>query len=278
MARAENKESAGPTARLVAKMVLSIRKQRGWSQERLGQELGYSGAAVSALETLAQPPSDQMLMRLEAVLGEGSGFFLNAMVTIRRERYPAEFQRFAELERDAVSLLAFSMHTIHGLFQTEGYMRALFSGTYPLTSEARVEELVVGRMERKQLFDREPTAMIGVILDESVLTRMMGSVEVMRNQLLHLIECSERRNVTMQVLALDCGLDGEYAADRGPLTLIETRGHEHLAYMEIQDVSMLVDDPAAVSVYSQRYAKIRAQALSPRMSLDLIARLAGEQR
>ncbi|CAM5637543.1 transcriptional regulator [Streptomyces spiroverticillatus] len=276
VASSENKVLAGPTARLVAKTVLAIRRQRGWSQDRLGHELGYSGAAVSALETLAQPPSDQMLLRLEAVLGEGSGFFTDAMASIQRERYASEFQAFSDLEREAVALHIYSMHVIHGLFQTEAYMRALFNGGYPINSEARVEELTVGRLARKQLFDREPTAMIEAILDESVLTRGIGSKAIMRDQLLHITECAKRRNVSVRVLTLDCGYEGEYAGDRGPFTLIETREHELRAYTEIQDLSTLIDDPATVSVHSQRYAKIREQALSPRKSLDLIEQLAGE--
>ena len=257
-------------------MVIAIRKQRGWSQVQLGQELGYTGAAVSALETLAQPPSDAMLLRLEEVLGEGSGFFRDAMIAIRQERYPTKFQAFADLERGAVSLHIYSMHVIHGLFQTEEYMRALFNGTYPLNSEARVEEMTVGRIARAQLLDREPTAMIEIIIDEAVLSRTIGSKAIMRGQLLYLIECAKRRNVTMRVLTLESGGEGEYAGDRGPLTLIETREHERRAYMEIQDISMLIDDPTAVSTYSQRYAKIREQALSPRKSLGFVEQLAGE--
>jgi transcriptional regulator with XRE-family HTH domain len=276
MARAENKETAGPTARLVARMVISIRKQKGWTQTRLGQELGYSGAAVSALETLVQPPSEQMLMRLEAVLGEGSGFFTNALIAIRREKYPAKFQGFVDLEREAVSLLIYSMHVIHGLFQTEAYMRALFNGTYPLNSEARVETMTAGRLARQQLLDREPIAMIEIILDEAVLSRMIGSKEIMRDQLLHLMQCAKRRNVTVRVLPLDCGLEGEYSGDRGPFTLIETCKHDHQAYTEILDISMLIDDPATVSVHAQRYAKIREQAHTPRQSLGFIEQLAGD--
>ncbi|MEU8886994.1 helix-turn-helix transcriptional regulator [Streptomyces sp. NPDC048442] len=276
VASSDNKETAGPTARLVAKMVIAIRKQKGWSQVTLGNELGYTGAAVSALETLAQPPSDAMLLRLEEVLGEGSGFFRDAMIAIRRERYPTEFQAFADLEREAVSLHIYSMHVIHGLFQSEEYMRALFNGGSPLNSSARVEELVVGRIARKQLLDREPIAMIEIIIEEAVLSRTIGNKAVMRGQLLYLIECAKRRNVTVRVLTLNSGDEGEYAGDRGPLTLIETREHEHRAYMEIQDISMLIDDATAVSTYSQRYAKIREQSLSPRKSLSFVEQLVGK--
>ncbi|GAA3488180.1 helix-turn-helix transcriptional regulator [Streptomyces cremeus] len=278
MARAENKETAGPAARLVAKMVLAIRKQRGWSQERTGQELGFSGAAISAMETCAQPPSDQMLIRLEEVMGGGSGFFEEARTAVRREKFPPLFQDFAGLEARAATLLLYSMQTVHGLFQTEAYARALISGGYPPVSETRAEELVQARMERQALFDREPTALIELVIEEAVLTRLVGNEEIMRGQMRHLAACARRRNVTLQVLKQDCGQYGEYAGDRGNLTVLETLDNERLVYLEIQDESMLIEDPTKVSLYFQRYAKIRSQALGPRESLGLIEQLAGEQR
>ena len=100
----------------------------------------------------------------------------------------------------------------------------------------------------------------------------------MREQLLHLAECARRRNVTLQVLPMDCGLSGEHAGDRGGMNVVETPEHDHLVYLEPQDESLLISDPAKVSTYAQRYAKIRAQALDPRESLGLIEELAGEQR
>ncbi|MCX5207274.1 helix-turn-helix transcriptional regulator [Streptomyces sp. NBC_00237] len=278
MARTENKETAGPAARLVARMVLTIRKQRGWSQERLGQELGFTGAAVSAMETCAQPPSDQMLVRLEEVLGEGSGFFEESRKAVRREKFPPLFQDFADLEARAATLFLYSMQTVHGLFQTEAYARALIGGGFPQLSEPRVEELVQARLERRSLLDREPTALIELVIEEAVLTRAIGSTEIMRDQLLHLAACARRRNVTLQVLAQDCGLYGENAGDRGNLTVIETLSNDRLVYLEVQDESILIEDPVKVSLYFQRYAKIRSQAMGPRESLGLIEQLAGEQR
>lgn len=46
--------------------------------------------------------------------------------------------------------------------------------------------------------------------------------------------------------------------------------------MEIEDQGLLISQPAEVSQLTHRYAKIRAQALSPDDSVDLIKRLAGE--
>lgn len=66
MARTENKATAGPTAQMVANLARKLRVRKGWTQEQLGTELGFSGAAVSAMETLAQPASDDMLVQAGA--------------------------------------------------------------------------------------------------------------------------------------------------------------------------------------------------------------------
>ncbi|WP_097981460.1 DUF5753 domain-containing protein [Streptomyces sp. f150] len=275
MASAENKETASPMARMVAEMARTLRVQRGWTQEQQGKEIGYSAAAISAMETCAQPASDAMLVELQRVHGNGSRVFETARQYMRMERLPEQFKDYALLEEAALSLQLFATNVVHGLFQTEAYARALIGGGYPPLSDERVEELVQLRMARKALFDRDPLPMIEVIIDEAVLRRVIGNEEIMREQLLHLVECARRRNVTLLVLPLDAGKYGEYAGAHGEMNLLETPEHERLVYLDPQDESLLISDPTKVSTYTQRYAKIRSQALGPRESLDLIKRLAG---
>ncbi|MGW1844298.1 helix-turn-helix domain-containing protein [Streptomyces sp. NPDC001966] len=275
MARAENKETASPTAKLVADVAKNARMRRKLTQEQLGREIGFSAAAISAMETCAQPASDEMLAGLERVLGDGMGVFERARLYMRMEAYPPQFKPHAPLEQAALSLHLYSTHIIHGLFQTEDYARALIGGGYPPLSEQRVQQLVEARMLRKALFDRDPLPMIELILEESALTRVIGSTAIMKAQMQQLAEYARRRNVTLHVLALDCGKFGEYAGDRGGMTLVETPQHDRLVYLEPQDESLLISDPGKVSTYTQRYAKIRSQAMGPRESLDLVEQLAG---
>ncbi|MEV6165902.1 helix-turn-helix transcriptional regulator [Streptomyces sp. NPDC052052] len=277
MARSENKEMASPTAQLVADVARSMRIRRKLTQEQLGAEIGYSAAAVSAMETCAQPASDDMLAGLEHVLGDGAGIFETARKYIRMEKYPDEFKNYVLLEQAALGLQLFSMNFIHGLFQTESYARALIGGGYPPLPHERVEELVEARIARNVLLHREPSALVELVLEESVLRRVIGSKAIMRDQMRHLAECARRRNVTVQVLSLDSGSSGEHAGGHGSLSVVETSDHQHLVYLEVQEESWLLSDPAKVSTYAQRCAKIRAQALDPRESLGLIEQLAGDE-
>ncbi|WP_390898932.1 helix-turn-helix domain-containing protein [Streptomyces cynarae] len=278
MARAVNKTEASGTAHLVAALAKALREQQQLSQEELGRKIGYTGSAVSAMETCAQPASDKMLVKLEEALGGGLGVFEKARKYVLLDKYPPQFKDFALMEAEAVTLSSYQTYVVDGLFQTEGYARALIGGGYPKLADDKVEELVEARMARKALFDRDPVAMIELILDESVLRRPFGSWEVLHEQLRSLAEVAERDNVSIQVLPLERGLRAGHAGARGDMKLVETKEHHHVVYMEIEDESVLVGDPTKVAQLSHRYAKIRTQALSPDDSLSLIQRLAGEEQ
>ncbi|MEU2240496.1 helix-turn-helix transcriptional regulator [Streptomyces sp. NPDC018338] len=278
MAREENKETVGPAARMAAAVAKRMRVKKGLTQEQLGAQMGYSGAAISAMERLLHPVSDEMLVHLERILGGGTGIFEEMRPLVRLEKLPEQFRGYAPIEQKAVALWLYANHVVHGLFQTEAYARALIAGGHPEPTPEQIEEWVLGRMSRKVLFDRKPVCEIELALDESVLRRPIGSVEIMREQLAYLAECARRSNVSLQVLPLDAGLGGEYAGARGELNVVETPAHDLVTYLEIGDESLLITDRAKVSTYRQRYAKIRAQALDPRRSLGLIEKLAGVRR
>ncbi|MEV5841344.1 helix-turn-helix transcriptional regulator [Streptomyces sp. NPDC051985] len=278
MARAENKVEAGGTAQMVAALAKALREQQELTQEELGRRTGYTASAISAMETCAQPASDKMLVALEEAIGGGMGVFEKARKWMLLEKYPARFRGFSELEAGAVTISSYGTLVVDGLFQTEDYARALIGGSFPPASEQKREELVEARLARRALFKREPAPLIELILEESVLRRPFGSWEVLRGQLLSLIEDAQRDNVCLQVLPMERGLRGTHAGDRGAMKMVVTSDHEHVVYMEIEDQGILVSEPEEVSQLGHRYAKIRAQALSTDDSVGLIERLAGEKR
>ncbi|MFH8785934.1 helix-turn-helix domain-containing protein [Streptomyces roseoverticillatus] len=276
MASQENKDRASTAAQLTSDITRLLRKLAGMTQEELGAQIGYTGSAISALETGAQPATEQMLDGLENAIGSGMGIFKAAKKYVRLDKYPTHFKDFARLEQQALTLCTYQNFVIDGLFQTEDYARALISGGYPPLPESTVEELVAARMARKAVFDREPTALIELILEESTLSRPFGSWDIMRGQLSHLIDCSERPNVCIQVLPMDRGLRGRHAGARGTMQLVQSPDHRMMVYLEVQGTSNLLSEPAEVTRHFHLYAKIRAQALGPDESLGFVKRLAGE--
>ncbi|MFC5197974.1 helix-turn-helix domain-containing protein [Streptomyces kaempferi] len=278
MARAENKVEAGGTAHMVAAMSKAFREQHQLTQEELGRQIGYTASAISAMETCAQPASDKMLVKLEEVIGGGFGLFETARKYVLLDKYPPQFKNFALMEAQAVTLSSYQTYVVDGLFQTEEYARALIGGGFPKLPDDKVAELVEARMARKALFERDPTAMVELILDEASLRRPFASWEIHRRQLRSLAEDAERDNVSFQVMPLERGLRGGHAGARGDMILVETKEHHHVVYMEIEDESILVSDAKKASQLAHRYAKIRSQALGPDDSLSLIQKLAGEEQ
>ncbi|WKU46622.1 helix-turn-helix transcriptional regulator [Streptomyces sp. VNUA116] len=277
MACQENKDRASTATQLTAEIAKLMRQRAGMTQEEVGAHIGYTGSAVSALERGTQPATERMLDGLEKAIGGGIGIFTAAKKYLMLDKYPTHFRDYAGLERKALSVSSYMTFVVDGLYQTEDYARAIIGSSYPPLPEARVEELVEARMARKAIFDREPTALLELILEESVLRRPFGSREIMRNQLIYLTECAKRRNVTIQVLPMDRGLSGDYAGDRDKMKLLETPEHRTVVFVETQGITNLISDPAEVTERAHRYAKIRAQSLSPIESTDLIEQLAGEQ-
>ncbi|MEU3772096.1 helix-turn-helix transcriptional regulator [Streptomyces sp. NPDC032472] len=267
-----------PVTRFIAEIARLLRVRENLTQEALGDRIGYTGSAISALETGAQPPSDRMLEGLELAIGNGLGIFEVSRKYVLLEKYPVGFRPFSQIEASACTISSYETLVMDGLFQTEAYARALIKAGYPPVAPGKVEELVEARLARRSLFESDREVMIEMILEESVLSRPFGSQEIMQEQLTSLIEDAERVNVTVQILPQDRGLSGAYAGACGPMKLVETQDHDHVVYLEIEDESILISDRAKVSRLAQRYAKIRAQALSPDESLGLIKKLAGGRR
>ncbi|MGW4674345.1 helix-turn-helix domain-containing protein [Streptomyces sp. NPDC004324] len=263
---------------MVAAMSKAFREQHRLTQEELGRQIGYTASAVSAMETCAQPASDTMLVKLEEVIGGGLGLFETARKYVLLDKYPPQFKNFAVMEAQATTLSSYQTYVVDGLFQTEEYARALIGGGFPRLPDDKVSELVEARLARKALFDREPTAMIELILDEAALRRPFASWEIHRGQLRSLAQDAERDNVSVQVTPLGRGLQGTHAGTNGSMVLVETKDHHHVVYLEIEDESILISDPTKASRLAHRYAKIRTQALSPDDSLSLIQKLAGEEQ
>lgn len=272
MATPKKKDSAPPTMQYFAAVLRILREHAGLTQEELGERMHYTGPAVSAVETCAKPPTDEFIEAAEKAL-DASGLLRSAIGFLRLERYPEYFQGFVQLEQEALSVSSYCTQVIDGLMQTEEYARALLRSNYPPFEAEKLEQLVAARMDRKALFDRKPMALTHTILEEDTLRRMIGGPEVMRAQLQHLIACSERPNVTIQVMPLS---RAEHAALRGAFTILETPDHTTLVYMESHDEGILISKPHKVNPLAGRYAVIRSQALGPEESVSFIEQLRDE--
>ena len=265
-------DGTSATLRVFGGQVRWLRTEAGLTRAELGDRIDYSESMVSAVEQGRRIPKQDFIDRADTVLG-ARGLLKAAGPFLAQERYPSWFQDFALLEAEAVSMNLYANQTVPGLLQTEGYARAVIAARCPPLDDEEIGTRVAARIDRQSVLIRKPAPVLGFVIEEVVLQRPIGGPGSMKDQLHRLLDCGSMRNVSLQVMPTrretHSGLDG-------PMVLLETPERRSLAYVEGQSGSFLISDRDEVSVLTQRYGIIRAQALSPEESASLIERLAGE--
>lgn len=118
------------------------------------------------------------------------------------------------LESRAASIRSFDMGSVFGLLQTPEYARAVMRGVDPDAGEQQIERWSELRLMRQTVLKRETPVKLSVVIEETLLHRMVGGPAVLAAQLLHMAECAEQPNIVIQVLPFTAGahasLDGTF--------------------------------------------------------------------
>jgi len=177
------------------------------------------------------------------------------------------FEEYIGLEEAAVQIRAYEAQFVPGLLQTEDYARAVILLEYSNPKE--INRRVSLRIARQAILARPDPTSLWVVLDEAVLRRPIGGSAVMRAQLKHLIEMSQRPNVTIQIMPFTAG---GHAAAGGSFSVLhfaeddlpDVVYHEQLAsaqYLDKQDV---------VGKYLEVMDRLRLEAATPASSLKTL--------
>jgi hypothetical protein len=126
--------------------------------------------------------------------------------------------------------------------------------------------------DRQRVLDRKPAPVVGFVLEEHILNRPLGGDQALKEQLGHILDIGLRRNVEIQVMPTDrqdhSGLDG-------PMILLETEDPDRIAYVEGPHNGYFVSRQPELGQMFARYGILRAQALNPEESAQLISEVAG---
>ena len=258
--------------RVFGRQLKLLRERAGLGRPEFAQMMGYAPTTIAAYEQGRRVASPEFVSKADEALGAG-GVLKAAVDELGRQRFPAFFRDFAVLEAEALSLSLYECMTIPGLLQTEAYAHAVFSASCPPLSDEEVAVRVAARLDCQSTLTRVPRVVLSIVIEESALHRLTGGQAVMKEQIEWLCECAEMRNITLQVMPTR---SDSHPGIAGSMVLIETSDHRRLAYLEAQRSSLLISDADDVSVLDQRFGIIRARALAPAESLNLMERAAGE--
>jgi uncharacterized protein DUF5753 len=114
-------------------------------------------------------------------------------------------------------------------------------------------------MKRREILDRNKPPRLWVVLDERVLRSPVGGREVMRDQIAHIIELSQRLNIVLQIVPAD---RGAYLGLSGSVTILSFEEGPDVAYDEGHVGGRLIEEAKAVEKCGVRFDLIRASAPS----------------
>ncbi|MEU3610577.1 helix-turn-helix transcriptional regulator [Streptomyces sp. NPDC035033] len=253
-------------------VVKVFRRRAGLTQEQFAPLVGYSLPMVASIEQGRRLPSKEFVEKAEEVLDAFGALRAAAKHLTRKAGLAKWFEEWAELEPQAVTLYTFENRLVPGLFQTPAYARTLFEEQIPAMSDDQIASNLTRRLERTSILTERPHTIYSFTIEEHVLRRQVGSPDIMREQIDHIIELSERRNIDIQIMAQSRGY---HAGLGGPFCLLETQENTWYAYCEGQETGQLISDPKVVSIIQQRYARMRAQALPVEASVGLLREIRG---
>jgi transcriptional regulator with XRE-family HTH domain len=245
------------------------RRKLGWTQVELGAKLGYSASLVSGVETMDKPPTSDFAAACDRVF-DTPGTFGELQELVAREAYPAFFAPVVGFERDAVRIHGWELGAVPGLLQTAEYARALISSARTGAGAVDTDRLVAARLERQAILGRDRPPMLWYTLDEGIVRRVVGSPALMAAQLDVLIEAAGTPGVVIQVLPFTAD---NYAGTDGPITVYEFADAPTVCYTECYSGGRIVEVPGEVADVWTVLNLIRASALSPRESRELIRQI-----
>jgi transcriptional regulator with XRE-family HTH domain len=259
-----------------------LREERRLLAEDVAERLGCSISRVSRLETARIRISPGTVHEILDVL-EVVGPQRDKLVQLARDAdakpswqtWRGAVQEgaadYLALEIEALSVRSFEGLVVHGLLQTEGYLRALARYWRDDNVDLRLKARK-GRQER--LYGDDPLA-LHAILDEAALRRVVGGPEVMAEQCAHLVRASGQDNVTIQVVPFSVGV---HANLTGPFGLLRF-ADPHEGVVVCLENNTAIEHQRRSSVlarYEETFARLTRDALSPEESTGFVAGIAAQ--
>ncbi|WP_030331655.1 helix-turn-helix domain-containing protein [Streptomyces sp. NRRL B-1381] len=276
-------ESSGSVVRriLLGSQLRRLRESRGVTREAAGYSIRASESKISRMELgrvsfKARDVED--LLTLYGVTDEAErdsllGLAREANVAGWWHSYgdvlPGWFQTYVGLEGAASLIRIFEVQFVHGLLQTEAYAHAVVSRGMRGASPAEIDRRVALRLERQKALVSERAPTFHAVLDEAALRRPYGEREAMRAQLRHLIDMSERPNITLQVIPFS---HGGHAGESGSFTMLRFPESDlsDIVYLEQLTSALYLDKPEEVAQYEKAMATLAQDSPGTDESRDLL--------
>jgi transcriptional regulator with XRE-family HTH domain len=179
---------------------------------------------------------------------------------------PSWFQPYLGLEESAELIRSYDTQFVPGLLQTDEYSRAVHElGAYPREDTVRRVQL---RKERQQRF-ASGALRLWAVIDETALHRPVGTADIMRRQLEHLLDVADQPRITIQITPFGTG--ASHAAP-GSFSILSFAADElrDVVYVEQLASALYLDKRPDVDRYVQAMDLIASTSTSPDQTREFL--------
>ena len=274
---------SGPTVLriLLGSQLRMLREVKGITREEAGYAIRASGSKISRMELGRVSFKERDVTDLLKLYGvdEDETATLVALATQANSpgwwhKYgdvlPDWFQVYVGLEEAASLIRLYEVQFVPGLLQTADYARAVVRLGQPGAAPEEIERRISLRMGRQELLTKPGGPRLWAIVDEAALRRPIGGREVMRAQLVQLIEATGERNVTLQVMPFR---SGGHAAEAGAFTIMRFPEPDlpDVVYLEQLTSALYLDKRDDVEKYTEVMERLSVESESPERSVDILS-------
>jgi transcriptional regulator with XRE-family HTH domain len=259
------------------------RDAAGVTIDVVADRLGCSASKVSRIETghtSATPRDVKDMLDIYGVVGPASDELVQISREARQKGWWHPFSTvltgaYVGMEAAAKSIRAYEQQVVPGLLQTDKYAIAMIRAARLGDTDQEIDQRVRVRMARQALLTQDDPIDLWVVLDEAVLSRPVGGDDVMRDQLERLVEVTRLPNVTLQILPFAAGA---HAGMDGTFAILDFPDAEdpNVVFAENATGGLFLEKTDELRKYNSIFDTIRATALSPEESTNMIAMLAEE--
>ncbi|WKX72122.1 helix-turn-helix transcriptional regulator [Streptomyces sp. XD-27] len=281
--------NVGPTVRRrrLGQELRRLRQEKGMTAEEVAEELMVSQSKISRLENGRRSISQRDVRDLCRVYRVEDKHLVESLMQMAKDsRQQGWWNAFGDVpysvyigfETDAASLRVYEPQILPGLLQTPQYAEAVISGGLPEAPADHIAQRVQVRMRRQdRITDPLSPLRLWAVVDEAAMRRVVGSPQIMSDQLEHLVHMSYEPHVTVQALPFDMGA---HPGLSGQFSILEfsDESDTSVVYLEGVTSDLYLEKLSDVQSYSMMYEHLRAQALNVDQSRQFITMVAQQYR
>jgi transcriptional regulator with XRE-family HTH domain len=275
---------SGPTVLriLLGSQLRRLREAKGVTRDEAGYTIRASGSKISRMELGRVSFKERDVEDLLVLYGVDDEE-AQALIALAKQanspgwwhKYgdvlPDWFQVYVGLEEAAALIRLYEVQFVPGLLQTADYARAVIKLGLPSASAEEVERRVGLRTARQEVLTKESGGpRLWAVVDEAALRRPIGGGEVMRAQLVRLIEAAREPNITLQVVPFR---SGGHAAEAGAFTIMRFPEVDlpDVVYLEHLTSALYLDKREDVERYTEVMERLSVEGESPERTIDILS-------